>query len=85
MTESYLPGLAKQVPGLDVSKWSADRSNPQLGNSVATDQQAANSYGFTGTPSFALGKTAAAAKKFEPASYTDPSSFETAVQALAGH
>jgi protein-disulfide isomerase len=85
VTESYLQGLAKQVPGLDLNKWSSDRSNPELANELTSDGQAANSFGFTGTPSFAIGKTGGAAKKFEYASLTDPSSFEQAVASAAKH
>ena len=57
VTESYLQGLAQQVPGLNLTTWTADRSEPALANQVAADAQAANSLGFTGTPSFQLGKS----------------------------
>jgi protein-disulfide isomerase len=83
VTESFLQELAKQVPGLNLSKWASDRSNPDLANTVTSDGQTANSFGFTGTPSFALGRTGAPARKFEPASYTDPTSFDSAVEGLA--
>jgi protein-disulfide isomerase len=80
VTESYLNGLAQQVPGLNLSKWASDRSNPELASQVAADGQTANGLGFTGTPSFTIGKTGGAQKKFEPASYTNPASFEAAVE-----
>jgi protein-disulfide isomerase len=82
VTESYLQGIAKQIPGLELSKWSNDRSSPELASSLRSDTQDASTFGFTGTPSFALGKTGGTAKKFEAASLTDPSSFEAQVQAL---
>jgi protein-disulfide isomerase len=82
VTDSYLQGLAQQVPGLNLTKWASDRSSPELANQVAADGQTANSLGFTGTPSFTIGKTGGAQKKFEPASYTDPASFESAVEKL---
>jgi protein-disulfide isomerase len=82
VNESYLQGLARQVPGLNLTKWASDRSNPELASQVASDGQTANSLGFTGTPSFTIGKTGGAQKKFEPASYTDPASFEAAVEKL---
>src|SRR5437899_300770 len=41
VTESFLRELAKQAPGLDVSKWSSDRSSAEFANSIATDAQAA--------------------------------------------
>jgi protein-disulfide isomerase len=84
VSESYLQGLARQVPGLNVAKWSSDRSDPALATEVTTtDAQAANAFGFTGTPSFALEKTGTPPKKFEAASFLDPSSFETAIASLA--
>jgi protein-disulfide isomerase len=82
VSESYLQGLAKQVPGLNLTKWASDRSNPELANEVASDGQTANSLGFTGTPSFTIGKTGGAQQKFTASSYTDPSSFEAAVEKL---
>jgi len=84
VSESYLQGLARQVPGLNVAKWSSDRSDPALATEVTTtDAQAANAFGFTGTPSFALEKTGTPPKKFEAGSFLDPSSFETAIASLA--
>ena len=43
---------------------------------IATDAQAANNAGLTGTPSFLIGKTGGALKKFEYSSLTDPTGFE---------
>ena len=80
VTESYLQGLAQQVPGLNVSKWSTDRTDPAIAGTLATDAQAANNFGFTGTPSFAIAKGGARAKKFEAESFIDPSSFRTAIE-----
>jgi protein-disulfide isomerase len=80
VTDTYLQGLAQQVPGLNLTKWASDRSNPELASQVASDGQAANTLGFTGTPSFTIGKTGGAQTKFEPASYTNPASFEAAVE-----
>ena len=34
VTESYLQGLAQQVPGLNLTKWTSDRNNPALANQV---------------------------------------------------
>jgi protein-disulfide isomerase len=82
VNETYLQGLAKQVPGLNLTKWASDRSDPALASQVASDGQAANSLGFTGTPSFTIGKTGGSLQKLEVASYTEPSSFESAVEKL---
>jgi protein-disulfide isomerase len=82
VTEAYLQMLARQVPGLNVAKWANERGNPELASQVAADGQAANNAGFTGTPSFLLGRTGGALKKFEAASLKDPSSFNQAIEAL---
>lgn len=50
VTESYLNGLAHQVPGLSVSQWSSARNNPALANQVQSEVQTGTSQGVTGTP-----------------------------------
>jgi protein-disulfide isomerase len=81
-TESYLQGLAQQVPGLNLISWSAARSEPALAEEVSQDAQAANLQGFTGTPSFLIGKTGGTLSKFEPSSLTEASAFESAIDPL---
>jgi len=80
VTESYLHELARQVPGLNLNAWEAARSDAALASSVTTDAQAANNSGFTGTPSFLIGKTGGQLHKLEEASLTDPSSFVAAIE-----
>jgi protein-disulfide isomerase len=82
VTESYLQGLAKQVPGLNLAKWATDRSSAELTSAVTSDQQAASGFGFSGTPSFTIGKTGGTQQKLEAASFTDPSGFQSAVEKL---
>ena len=65
MTEKYLQELAQQVPGLNLASWTADRSDPTFANAITTDAQAANNAGFTGTPSFLIGKTGGQMQKLE--------------------
>ncbi len=50
VTEAYLQGLAKQVPGLDLVKWEAARNDAALGTQVATDVQSGTSQGVNATP-----------------------------------
>src|SRR6185437_7142572 len=57
VTENYLRTLAEQVPGLNLKTWTADRNDAEFTNALTTDAQAANNAGFTGTPSFEIGKT----------------------------
>jgi len=82
VSESYLQGLAQQVPGLNLAQWTSERSNAELSNLVASDEQAANAAGFSGTPSFLFGKTGGTASKFEYGSLTDPASFNQAIEKL---
>jgi protein-disulfide isomerase len=82
VTESYLQGLAQQVPGLNLTKWTNDRAEPALTTQLATDAQAANSAGFTGTPSFLIGKTGSTPSKLEYSSLTDPTTFNEAIEKL---
>ena len=82
VNEKYLQGLAQQVPGLNLSQWTADRSDAALNNQLATDAQAANNAGFNGTPSFLIGKTGGKMEKLEYTSLTDPASFNEAIEKL---
>ena len=82
VTEQYLQNLAQQVPGLSLTQWTAARSDPALASQVTTDAQVASTQGFTGTPSFLIGKTGAAAQKLEYASLTNPASFNAAIEKL---
>ena len=80
VTQSYLEGLARQA-GVNIAKWTTDRSDPTLATSVANDAQQANNVGFNGTPSFLIGRTGGAMKKIE-ASLTNPTPFNEAIEAL---
>jgi protein-disulfide isomerase len=82
VTESYMQGLARQIPGLSFATWTSARSNPELANQIAADAQLANNQGFTGTPSFMIGRTGGTLKKLEYTSLTDPTSFNQAIESL---
>lgn len=49
-TESYLDGIARQIPGLNYSKWLTDRKNPSLLAQLQADQAAAQARGVSSTP-----------------------------------
>jgi protein-disulfide isomerase len=83
VTESYLQGLAAQIPGLNLSQWSEDRNNPAFANQVISDAQTANQLGFTGTPSFVVEKAGAPPQKLENPSLTDPKVIEGAIEKQA--
>jgi protein-disulfide isomerase len=82
VTESYIQGIAQQVPGLNLADWSSARSEPTYANEVEHDAQAANQAGFTGTPSFELGKTGGTIEKFEPGTFTEAGPYEAAIDKL---
>ncbi|MHB8233644.1 MAG: DsbA family protein [Solirubrobacteraceae bacterium] len=82
VTEQYLRTLAEQTPGLDLTAWTAARNDPEFTNTITSDAQAANNAGFTGTPSFQIGKTGGPVQKLEYSSLTDPSGFESAINKL---
>jgi protein-disulfide isomerase len=83
VSEEFLRRLATQVPGLNTTSWLAARSNPEFATQITTDAQAANNAGFNGTPSFQIGRTGGALKKFEYESLTSPAAFEKAIESLA--
>lgn len=62
-TESYLDRIARQVPGLDFSRWVHDRENWDLRTAVLADNHAARAIGLHTTPSFLLGRTGGWMKK----------------------
>jgi protein-disulfide isomerase len=80
VTESYIQGLAAQVPGLNLTDWSSARNEPTFASEVTSDAQAANQAGFTGTPSFLVSKTGGKTEKIEYTSLTEAGSFESAIE-----
>jgi protein-disulfide isomerase len=53
-TESYLDGLAAQVPGLNTATWKTDRTDPKLAGQVAADANAATAAQASGTPTLII-------------------------------
>ncbi|HTU80230.1 MAG TPA: thioredoxin domain-containing protein [Solirubrobacteraceae bacterium] len=83
VTEKFIQGIASQVPGLNLTKWSSDRGDPELADEVETDTQIANTEGFTGTPSFLIGHTGSATSKLTyPGSPGEPGFVDEAVEKL---
>jgi protein-disulfide isomerase len=81
-TESYIQGIARQVPGLNLSKWMGARGEVALANLLASDGQAANSAGLNGTPAFMIGRSGATMKRLEPSSISEAGSFNEAIEKL---
>jgi hypothetical protein len=63
-TESYLDGIASQVPGLDLARWHRDRGNVRLAERPGADDHAGRAVGFYDTPSFRIGRTGGTMKNF---------------------
>jgi protein-disulfide isomerase len=82
VNESYLQKLAQQVPGLNLAQWTSDRSDPALASQVTNDAQAASNAGFTGTPSFLIGKTGGSLQKLEAGTFSEPAPYNTAIEKL---
>ena len=81
VTETYLEGIASQVPQLDLPRWATERTDPELAKEIAGDAAAAGNAGLTGTPSFLLGASGGAMSTFSP---TGPRSFDAAIERLVG-
>jgi protein-disulfide isomerase len=82
VNEKYLQEIAQQVPGMSLATWTSDRTDSALEAEVTSDAQAANNAGFTGTPSFLLGKSGGTLSKYEFSSLTDGSSFNETMEKL---
>jgi len=54
VTESYLDGLAKQIPGLDYREWLSARHDPSLTAQVSSDETSASRQGLQATPSIVI-------------------------------
>ena len=54
VTDGFLNGLAKKIPGLNYSQWLSARSQNSLAAQVTADQQAAQSAGFNSTPTLQI-------------------------------
>ena len=54
VTDSYLSGLAKQVPGLKIATWQSDSKKAVYASQVASDNTLASKYGVNATPAFVV-------------------------------
>jgi protein-disulfide isomerase len=83
VTEGYIQGIAKQLPGLNLTHWTGERNDPTLAGQVESDAQAANNAGFNGTPAFLIGRSGGAMTKLEPSSFSQAGPFDEAIAKLA--
>jgi protein-disulfide isomerase len=54
VTDNYLGGLAKQIPGLNFSQWSSDRGGSTLQSQVNGDTASAAAAGYDSTPTILI-------------------------------
>ena len=54
VNDTYMDGLARQISGLNFSKWNSDRASSSLTAQVTQDQQAAASKGYNSTPTLVV-------------------------------
>ena len=72
VTESYLDKLARQIPGLNYSKWVAARQEGSLASQVTSDESLAKAKGFDSTPTIVVqGPKASPQPVVGAASYSD--------------
>jgi protein-disulfide isomerase len=50
VTDAFLTGLARQIPGLNMARWNSDRSDQGLANQVTADVDAGRAAQVQGTP-----------------------------------
>jgi hypothetical protein len=83
VTESYLSGLAQQVPGLNLQLWRHDRHSPQLATQVSEDERAATTARLHNTPSFLIGRTGSSPTRIlDQSSALDPAAFDEAIRQI---
>lgn len=82
-TESFLKDIAKQIPGLDVEKAWADRSNPKVQEELDAADQLFNDEGLSGTPSFLVGPTGGTLEQVTLQDLGDPTPLFNAIDAAA--
>jgi protein-disulfide isomerase len=79
VTEAFLRSIASHVSGLDIARWTSDRGDPELAAQIADDEQAAESAGLSGTPSFLIGRTGGTMTTLD-----DQTSLDGAIDGLLG-
>ena len=84
VSESYIRGIADQVPGLNVALWEDDRHDPQLAEQLVLDAQAVKRGRFRGTPTFLIGRSAGTGTKASSRTVTDARQLEAVIKGLGG-
>jgi hypothetical protein len=64
VTEAFVTGIAKQVPGLNIAEWERSRSIAMSKIVMADDYNARHRFGLFATPAFRIGLTGGRMKNF---------------------
>jgi protein-disulfide isomerase len=84
VTERYLQGLARQIPGLNIDLWTEDRFDPELASEVVAERQSARKAHFHSTPTFLIDRDGGKSYRIKPRSLTQPHLFNEAIEYLLG-
>jgi protein-disulfide isomerase len=82
ITNAYLSGLARQIPGLDLALWAEYRYDPNLAAEVAAEERAATHAHYVETPTFLIGHSGGTLHKLIWSSLTEPGIFNGAISYL---
>lgn len=84
VTNQFLRLIGGAVDGLNVSKAMAARGAGDITSQLAQSSSEFNTGGFTGTPSFAIGRTGGTLSALNPSSFTEVSQFSGPIDKLLG-
>lgn len=82
-TEEFLKNIAEQIPGVDVDKAWADRSNPKVQEELDKADELFGEEGLSGTPSFLVGPTGGTLEQVTLNDLEDPTPLFEAIDAAA--
>lgn len=78
-TDEWLREIGNSIPGLDVEKAMGDRDDPRVEKEIDAASTAMADAGFTGTPSFLIGKTGEEGEDLVYSDLDNPDDFVTAI------
>ncbi|MBI5311295.1 MAG: thioredoxin domain-containing protein [Actinobacteria bacterium] len=81
-TDEWLREIGAEIPGLDVEKAMSDRDNPEVDKQLTEASDAFTEAGFSGTPSFLVGKSGGELEELVYTDLEDPAEFKTEIDLL---
>lgn len=81
-TDAWLRKIGSAVTGLDVDKAMASRKDPRVVSQLAQAEQMFSDAGFTGTPSFQVGKSGGTLSELTYSTINKPDEFVAAIDGL---